>query len=98
MNNNNNTGPCPVCNGTTRVDAGDVKYSRSLYGYNIDDNTVPCKNCGGQYMFGKPSGVVPLRKDGSPCTHEYSGRSGGRCYTIYTCNHCSSSYSIDSGD
>lgn len=98
MSNSNNNGQCPVCNGTTRISAGKVDYPKSLYGYNIDNNTIPCNNCGGQYMYGKPSGVVPLRKDGTPCVHEYAGRSGGRYYTIYTCKHCSSSYSIDSGD
>ena len=95
---NNNKGTCPVCNGTKRIDAGDARYRHVTAGYNKDDNTLPCTNCGGQRMFGEPSGLVHLRTDGTPCTHSYTGRSGGRCYTIYTCQHCPDSYSIDSGD
>jgi hypothetical protein len=97
---NSNTlkeGICPACNGTTRVPASGSSR-KVVRGYCIDTDTFPCCNCGGQRMFGSPSGKVPLRKDNTPCMHSYKGRGAGHCYTIYTCEHCNDSYSIDSGD
>ena len=58
---------------------------------------VACRNCGGQSMYGRPTGKVPLRPDGTPCTHKYKGEVKGRCYTVYTCVHCNHRYDIDSG-
>lgn len=95
-------GVCPVCNGTGHMPCPDSlrKYgvSSGWYGYRAEDDTVTCTNCGGQYMFGKPTGEVNLRADGTPCVHEYEGRNAGRCYTIYTCKHCDDNYAIDSSD
>lgn len=91
-------GICPVCNGSGRRDASNDKYKNVYAGYDKETDTIPCTNCGGQTMFGKPSGKVPLRPDGTPCKHEYVGVSRGRCYTVYTCKHCNHSYDIDSGD
>lgn len=93
-------GVCPVCNGTLRVPADErqKKYANVIAGYDKSNDTIACNNCGGQGMFGKPSGEVPLRADGTPCKHEYVGVSRGRCYTVYTCKHCNHSYDIDSGD
>lgn len=79
-----NTGTCPVCNGTGQAE----HWGR------MGD----CRNCGGQAMYGTPKGYVPLRKDGTPCKHEYDVSSGGRCYTLYDCKHCGHHYGIDSGD
>lgn len=89
-------GTCPVCNGTGRA----PYIQGHWYGYKYDraTNTVCCYNCGGQTMSLTPTGKVPLRPDGTPCTHEYKGRNAGRCYTTYTCKHCGDTYSIDSGD
>jgi hypothetical protein len=89
-------GVCPVCNGAKEVllTADELKYS-----WNKGRTHRNCTNCGGQTMYGSPSGEVPLRKDNNePCVHEYTGRNAGRCYTIYTCKHCNHSYDIDSGD
>lgn len=80
------TGTCPVCNGAKEV----ANPHRP--------GVTPCQNCGGQTMFGKPSGVVPLRPDGNPCKHSFCSTGGSRNYTKYACPHCGSSYSIDSGD
>jgi DNA-directed RNA polymerase subunit RPC12/RpoP len=93
-------GVCPVCNGTCRqpVDESMKKYADTIYSYDKSDDTIACNNCGGQGMFGSPSGEVPLRSDGTPCKHEYKGVERGRCYTVYTCIHCKHSYDIDSGD
>ena len=91
-------GICPVCNGTGRRDASNDKYKNVYAGYDKETDTLPCTNCGGQTMFGKPTGKVNLRPDGTPCKHEYVGVSRGRCYTVYTCKHCGHSYDIDSGD
>jgi len=93
-------GTCPVCNGSGRVALSDRdrKYAPNLYGYDKETDTVPCRNCGGQTMYGEPTGKVLLRPDGTPCVHEYVGVQRGRCYTVYTCKHCGSSYDIDSGD
>ena len=78
-------GTCPVCNGTGRV------MTKAL-------RTEECRNCGGQYMFGSPTGQVNLREDGTPCKHEYRGNNIGRCLNRYTCIHCGDGYTIDSGD
>lgn len=91
-------GICPVCNGSGRRPAGDYRYKHITAGYDAESDTLSCNNCGGQTMFGKPTGQVPLREDGTPCKHEFKGVSIGRCLTRYTCVHCVSSYEIDSGD
>lgn len=91
-------GTCPVCNGTTRIPAGNISYKSVVAGYDKNTDTLECNNCGGQKMFSKPTGEVPLRPDGTPCKHEYTGKNAGRCYTEYTCTHCGDRYGIDSGD
>ena len=95
-------GICPVCNGTKQRPCPDNlrKYgiSNGWYGYRAEDDTVKCNNCGGQYMFSRPSGVVRLNNDGVPCTHEYTNKSSGQHLTPYTCKHCADQYSTDSGD
>jgi len=92
-------GVCPVCNGTGRQAASEEmkKYANVIAGYDTSNDTVACNNCGGQGMYGRPTGEVPLRPDGTPCKHEYKGVSKGNCYTVYTCIHCSHRYDIDSG-
>lgn len=91
-------GVCPVCNGSGRRPAGNDKYKHVYAGYDKESDTLACNNCGGQTMFGRPSGKVPLRPDGTPCKHEYTSATVGRCLTRYTCKHCGSSHEIDSGD
>lgn len=93
-------GVCPVCNGTCRVPVPESmeRYKNVIAGYDKETNTLQCTNCGGQYMYGRPTGEVHLRSDGTPCTHEYTSQTVGRCLTRYTCKHCKSSYEIDSGD
>lgn len=92
------TCPCPVCSGTGRRPAGDYRYKEVTAGFDRETDTLPCNNCGGQTMYGKPTGQSFLRDDGTPCTHEYTTTNLGRCYNRYTCKHCGYSYSIDSGD
>lgn len=91
-------GICPVCNGTGRRSAEGVAYKSVMAGYDSATDTLACDNCGGQTMYGQPTGKVPLREDGTPCKHEFKGRTAGRCYTIYTCVHCNYTYDIDSSD
>lgn len=96
-------GICPVCNGTKQMPCPDhlrvYGQKNGWYNYRASDDTVRCTNCGGQTMFGQPTGEVPLnRETGEPCLHEYTGQSRGRCYTVYTCKHCGHSYDIDSSD
>ena len=91
-------GICPVCNGTTRRSAEGETYKKMYRGYDEVTDTLPCNNCGGQTMYGKPTGEVNLRPDGTPCKHEFNFANVGRCLTRYTCNHCKYSYEIDSGD
>lgn len=95
-------GTCPVCNGTGHMPCPDhlrnYGQKNGWYGYRAEDDTVTCNNCGGQRMYGTPSGKVPLNKKGEPCTHKYSGRTIGRCLTEYICEHCGDKYQIDSGD
>ena len=57
-----------------------------------------CNNCGGQQMYGRGTGQVNLRPDGTPCKHEYNSTTIGRCLTEYKCIHCSFKFDIDSGD
>jgi hypothetical protein len=50
-------------------------------------------------MFGKPTGKVRLRHDdNTPCAHEYTGSTIGRCLTRNTCKHCGDQYEVDSSD
>ena len=86
---------CPVCNGTGRVALNDKEKTYSWY-KGAEDRV--CHNCGGQTMYGKATGKSYLRDDGTPCEHEYTGRTKGRCWTEYTCKHCGYSYDIDSSD
>ena len=90
-----NKGVCPKCNGTRVIPLSPEEKKYSWNQFKIDQ---PCDNCGGQFMYGTPSGVVPLRKDtGEPCLHEYTSVGSGRGYTKYTCRHCGLTYGIDSG-
>lgn len=95
---NMNKGVCPVCNGSGRRSADGVPAKSVYADYDKETDTLPCNNCGGQMMYGTPTGEVNLREDGTPCKHEYSSESIGRCYTRYSCNHCEFSFKIDSGD
>jgi len=89
---------CPVCQGTGRRPAGDYRYKAVTWGYDPETDTLPCRNCGGQTMGGQPTGKTFIRDDGTPCVHEYTTLSLGRCYNRYTCKHCGYAYDIDSGD
>ena len=93
-------GTCPVCNGTGRVPvpAHQQRYKNVYASYDADTDTLACTNCGGQTMYGRPTGQVPLNKDGQPCKHSYPSRTVGRCLTEYTCSECGHRYQIDSGD
>ena len=91
-------GTCPVCNGSGRRPAGDYQYKNVIAGYDKESDTLPCTNCGGQYMFGSPKGQVRLNREGQPCHHKYSSKTVGRCLTEYTCSECGDRYQIDSGD
>jgi hypothetical protein len=95
---------CPACNGTTRVkladgDAWMRTWKGGLSYYDPDTDTKTCDNCGGQTMSMKALGYTKTRPGTDQgCLHEYTGRSAGRCYTVYTCKHCHSTFDIDSGD
>jgi uncharacterized protein YbaR (Trm112 family) len=91
-------GTCPICNGSGRRPAGNDRYKKLYSGYNEETDTLMCNNCGGQYMFGIPKGVVKHNQNGEPCTHSYTSQTVGRCLTQYTCQHCGDTYQIDSGD
>jgi len=91
------SGVCPVCNGSGRVDAGNREYRYVMSGYDKEMNTLRCTNCGGQTQYGWATGKVNLREDGTPCVHEYVGEKLGNCYYGYYCKHCKDYYTIDSG-
>jgi len=81
--------PCP----------DNMRNEHGWYGYREEDDTVTCRNCGGQTMSQTATGYVFLRKDNhQPCEHEVEGRKIGNCLYKYTCKHCGYSYDIDSGD
>ena len=88
-------GVCPVCDGTKMVPLTETEKNYSWY---KDRTHRECQNCGAQRMFSVATGKVPLRPDGTPCTHSYKSETIGRCYTRYTCEHCGDKYEIDSGD
>ena len=88
-------GICPVCNGTKEVA---LTESELTYSWNKGKTHCPCRNCGGQTMYGTSTGEVPLNKEGQPCKHSYTSTDNGRCLTTYTCVHCGYRYQIDSGD
>ena len=95
---------CPCCHGTKRValtesDDWMRKWKGGLSYYDPETDTKTCQNCGGQTMFGQALGYTKKRPGTDVgCLHEWTGRDAGRCYTIYTCKHCRSTYDIDSGD
>jgi DNA-directed RNA polymerase subunit RPC12/RpoP len=89
---------CPVCNGTCRRPAGKDLYKEIYAGYDKQTDTLPCNNCGGQMMYGRPTGQVPLNSLGEPCRHTYKSKTIGRCLTDYTCTECGHQFYIDSGD
>lgn len=95
-------GECPRCSGTgrARTSEGLLPYRSTLRGYDPMTQTLPCRNCGGQRMYGAPTGLTNLRSDGTPCLHEYSATHprNTRTYTVYRCTHCPETYDIDSGD
>ena len=93
-------GTCPVCTGTKRraVPAECEAYKDIMSGYDKITDTLACDNCGGQVMYGTPTGIVNLREDGTTCIHEYTKTKIGNCYHRFTCKHCSFIFSIDSGD
>ena len=88
-------GVCSVCNGSGKVP---LTESELKYSWNKDKTERECDNCGGQYMYGRGTGKVPLDKTGAPCVHRYTSRSVGRCLTEYTCSECGNTYQVDSGD
>jgi hypothetical protein len=89
---------CPSCEGTARTQITEQQFSYRtvLYGYDEETNTIPCKNCGGQYQTARPSGKVRLNKGGSPCLHSYTSTVVSNCYRRYVCVHCDDTYYIDS--
>jgi hypothetical protein len=91
-------GNCPVCTGAGRASAEGQTYARIMAGFDAVTNTLPCRNCGGQYQWGRPTGNVRLRPDGTPCTHEYSSQHISRALCGFTCWHCADHFEIDSGD
>lgn len=91
------TDVCPVCNGTTRMPAFG-QWAATVASYDPATHTFACTNCGGQRMFGKPSGRVPLDKAGNPCTHKYAAVDHRNGYTVYLCENCGDIYDIDTGD
>lgn len=91
-------GTCPVCDGAGRRPAGDYKYKSVIAGYEPESDTLPCTNCGAQYMWGQPTGQVRLDRAGNPCYHKYTSQTVGRCLTEYTCTECGDGYQIDSSD
>ena len=87
---------CPVCQGTGLVE---IPENEKQYSWNKGLTHMECRNCGGQTMMGKATGLtLPRRDTAEPCVHSYKGVNKGRCYTVYTCEHCGSHFDIDSGD
>lgn len=80
------SGVCPVCHGT-KDDPSSTPLAK-----------VDCQNCGGQKQFQRATGRVLLRKDGTPCVHEYKGRLTHNCFWQGNCVHCGDYLAIDSGD
>lgn len=95
---NHNYGTCPVCKGSGRVPAGNSSLKTVVSGYDEVSDTFKCRNCGGQYMYGTPSGKVRLNKEGLPCVHFYVSSKVGNCLHQYVCQQCSDHFQIDSGD
>lgn len=67
-----------------------------MVGYDSASRTIPCRNCGNPYISQAPTGTVPLRPDGTPCTHEYrqvfDDHEGGTSTYIYSCGRCGAEY------
>jgi len=87
---------CPVCQGTGKIELTEQELA---YKWNTGKTHRACCNCGGQDMSGKAMGYTRIDPaNGKGCTHSFTGRNAGRCYTIYTCTKCGYNYDIDSGD
>lgn len=71
----------------------------SMDGFDPSTRTLPCHNCGNPYLGTAPTGTVPLRPDGTPCTHEYravySDHQGESSMYLYECLWCPVSYRLD---
>lgn len=88
---------CPKCHGTGNGAA--LTLFEKLYTWNKERTHHPCNNCGGQYMYGKPSGMTHIDPStGLGCMHEYKHSLLGRCYHGYRCDNCGDNFTIDSGD
>lgn len=93
------TGTCPVCNGSCRQPyTGDRRYVKYISGYDAATDTIACQNCGGQTMAMRGTGTVRRRPDGTPCTHKYITTTIRNCLHESKCEHCGDSFRIDSGD
>ena len=86
---------CPICQGTKRQKLRD---DEKAFSWNRGKEDQDCRNCGGQYMFGTPTGYT--KKDpitGLGCPHSYTAKTVGNCLTEYTCTFCGTKHQIDSG-
>ena len=89
-------GICPVCEGTKVVP---LTEEEKKYSWNKDVVIQDCRNCGGQYQFGRPTGIVHNNGRAKPCTHNYRNiYSTNRGINRYQCLECGDQYTIDSGD
>jgi len=91
---------CTVCAGSGRVPVVPEleRHKRYISGYDPVTDTLGCSNCGGQYQWPKPTGLVKANRLGEPCVHQYTGRTIGRCLHENVCLHCGDYHQIDSGD
>lgn len=98
-------GICPVCKGTKRMSVRGIPHATTMPGYQgpgtSEPETADCTNCGAQYMFGRPTGLVKHNRDNIPCTHSYDQLHIGtnpKCIHLYQCRHCGDFMELDSGD
>jgi len=97
---NNSSAICPLCNGTTRIALQEYLrgYIKVLSTYDANTDTIMCKNCGGQEMYGVATGRVNLNRYGEPCLHRYKVYRIGQCLHRNKCLDCDSQFDIDSSD
>jgi len=87
---------CPSCNGTGRVPYTGTLDEKTLAicsWYDPDTNTEACGNC--KYVM---PGKTILNVHGEPCVHDFRHTLLGNCYHGWSCVHCTTGYTVDSGD
>ena len=95
-------GICPECNGSGRIQCPSKSkinwQSNGWYDYDPITNTIACPNCGDQYQYSRPTGIVNLNREGKPCQHQYISELLSQYIQRNECIHCGDEFYINLQD